>query len=101
MRVLWSAYARTRREEIFDYISSDNADAALHLDESFSRCARLLESHPNIGRTGRIEGTRELVVQPHYVLVYEVGEDSVEILTIQHTSRRYPLTAPARLHPKS
>ena len=39
MRVLWSAYARTRREEIFDYISSDNADTALHLDESFSRCA--------------------------------------------------------------
>lgn len=90
MHVRWSAYARSRREEIFDYISPDNHDAALHLDESFSSSARLLESLPNIGRTGRIEGTRELVVQAHYILVYEVAEDSVEILTIQHTSQHYP-----------
>lgn len=51
MHVRWSAYARSRREEIFDYISPDNPDAALHLDESFSSSARLLESLPNIGRT--------------------------------------------------
>ncbi len=49
MRVLWSDLARTRREEIFDYISSDNADAALHMDESFSRCARYWNHIPISG----------------------------------------------------
>ena len=90
MRVRWSAYARTRREEIFDYISSDDPHAALRLDDNFSSAARRLETLPNIGRTGRIEGTRELVVQANYILVYEVAEENVEILTIHHTSQQYP-----------
>lgn len=90
MRVRWSAYARTRREEIFDYISSDDPHAALHLDDNFSSAARRLKTLPNIGRAGRIEGTRELVVQANYILVYEVAEENVEILTIHHTSRQYP-----------
>lgn len=90
MRVQWSAYARSRREEIFDYISSDDPHAALRLDDNFSSAARRLETLPNIGRAGRIEGTRELVVQANYILVYEVAEENVEILTIHHTSQQYP-----------
>ncbi len=47
MRVRWSAYARIRREEIFDYISSDDPHAALHLDDNFSSAARRLQTIPS------------------------------------------------------
>ena len=32
----------------------------------------MLAGQPYKGRNGRVEGTRELVIHPHFVLVYEV-----------------------------
>lgn len=41
-------------------------------------------------RTGRIPGTREAVVHPNYILIYQVGIDSVEVLNVIHSRREYP-----------
>lgn len=41
-------------------------------------------------RSGRREGTRELVVHPNYIVVYVVREDAVEIVSVLHTRREYP-----------
>jgi plasmid stabilization system protein ParE len=43
----------------------------------------------NMGRPGRDPGTRELV-EPPYVIVYEVHEarDEIEILSIAHSAKR-------------
>lgn len=43
-----------------------------------------------MGRVGRIRGTRETVLSDiSYIIAYRVGED-IEILTIIHTSQRWP-----------
>ncbi len=43
-----------------------------------------------MGRPGRIEGTRELIIShTPYIVIYRVKEQ-VEILRILHTSKRYP-----------
>ena len=43
-----------------------------------------------MGRVGRIRGTWEGVLSDiSYIIAYRVGED-VEILTIIHTSQRWP-----------
>ena len=62
MRLVWSAKACRRREEIFDYIAADNPKAALWLDDQFSQAAERLTAFPYSGRIGRVAGTRELVV---------------------------------------
>lgn len=41
-------------------------------------------------RPGRIIGTREAVVHPNYILVYEVGIDAVEVMSVVHSRRQYP-----------
>jgi plasmid stabilization system protein ParE len=41
-----------------------------------------------MGRSGLVKGTRELVVHPHYVVVYDVA-DIVRVLRILHTSQQW------------
>ena len=48
-----------------------------------------LVAHPEMGRPGRIAGTRELVVPATpYVVTYRVIDDRVEILALLHASRK-------------
>jgi toxin ParE1/3/4 len=68
----------------------DNPSAALALDLLFSDKAARLLKHPGLGRLGRLKGTRELVVHRHYLLVYNVVSDAVQILRVLHTARAWP-----------
>jgi plasmid stabilization system protein ParE len=67
--LFWTPEARQDRNEIYDYIEADNPAAALTLDELFSKNAGHLLGHPGLGRAGRVNGTRELVVHPNHILM--------------------------------
>jgi toxin ParE1/3/4 len=90
VRLVWSAPALWDRASIYDYIEVNNPQAAAKLDARFSEVADRLCRHPDMGRPGRVSGTREFVAHPRYVLVYEWAEDTVHVLAIVHTSRRWP-----------
>ena len=66
--------------------------AAFELDEWMSYSARGLAGQPYKVRHGRVEGTRELVIYPHFVLVYEVDSlwEKVYILRVLHTAQKWP-----------
>jgi toxin ParE1/3/4 len=50
-----------------------------------------LSDFPYLGRSGRIPGTRELVVAGSpFIVPYRVREDVIEILTVFHAARRWP-----------
>lgn len=94
MKLEWAELALSDREAIFLYIAPENMDAALELDALFVRKATLLQRHPEAGRKGRAVGTRELVVHPHYLLVYDVpSPDRVRILAVVHAARQWPPAA--------
>ncbi|MGJ3660739.1 type II toxin-antitoxin system toxin YacB, partial [Shigella boydii] len=46
---------------------------------------------PYNGRNGRVEGARELVIHPHFVLVYEVDSqwEKMYILRVLHTTQKW------------
>ena len=90
MRLYWTLEAIADRNEIYDYIEADNPAAALALDEQFSASAGHLTDHPQLGRTGRSPGTRELIAQENYLLVYDIVEDMVRILRVLHAASRWP-----------
>jgi toxin ParE1/3/4 len=50
------------REAIFDYLEADSPRAAILIDDRIEAQVELLIDTPEIGRRGRIEGTRELVI---------------------------------------
>ncbi len=88
--LFWTFEAIQDRLDIYDYIEADNPVAARHLDESFSDQASLLARYPVLGRTGRVPGTRELVVHDNYLLIYDVVDEVVRILNVVHVARLWP-----------
>lgn len=90
VKLVWTRPAAADRREIRAYIAHDNPSAALALDERFSEIAGCLIDHPLLGRVGRVAGTRELVVHPNYILVYDVIADSVRVLRVLHAARQWP-----------
>lgn len=90
MRLVWTKEATRSRNTIFDHIEADDPVAALRMDALFSECAERLLVQPLMGRPGRVPGTRELIVHPRYVLVYDLRGDTLRILRLLHTARRWP-----------
>ena len=90
MRLVWTRLANADRQKIREYIAQDNPAAALALDELFAEKTKRLVDHPNLGRPGRVEGTRELVAHQNYILVYDIVGDQVRLLRVLHASRQYP-----------
>jgi toxin ParE1/3/4 len=45
----------------------------------------------HIGRPGRIEGTREMVIPGlPYIIPYRVMDDEIQIASVIHTSHKWP-----------
>lgn len=95
MKVEWAPLAVADREAVFDFIEAKSPQGAVTIDERIGAAVRRLAHFPSIGRPGRVGGTRELVVEgAHLVIAYRCNEnaDSVTVLRVLHTSRRWPDT---------
>ena len=90
MRVVWTEPAERSLDDIVNFIAIDNPAAAMRMDELMRDAGSRLADMPNRGRRGPLPGTRELLVHPHYFLVYRIENDAVEILAVIHTSRQWP-----------
>jgi toxin ParE1/3/4 len=62
MRLVWSAFAITGRDEIYEYIESESPRNAAMVDKRIAESVELLLDFPESGRPGRVAGTRECVV---------------------------------------
>ena len=58
----WSIPAISDLQSAAEYIAEDNAQAAEKMALRVQEAVEYLIEQPNIGRPGRLEGTRELVV---------------------------------------
>ena len=90
MEIFWTMLASQDRKRIREYIAEQNLMAAIELDERIGYSASSLAGQPYKGRNGRVEGTRELVIHPHFVLVYEVDSQwgKVYILRVIYYEKR-------------
>ena len=89
--VVWLKEALTDLRGIHAYIARDNPAAARRVVKAIRDDVKVLEQHPLIGRAGRIEGTRELVIGRYpYIVAYRPVFPAVHALAVVHTSRRWP-----------
>lgn len=78
-------------DSVYEYIAADDPVAAQAVLLRIEQLVDQLPIHPKLGRTGRVDGTRELVVpNTPFIAVYEIEEPHINILAIIHTSRRWP-----------
>lgn len=92
MRLRWTRLAARDLDDIAAYIGQDSPAAAARVVlELIDQAETLLSRHVALGRAGRVLGTRELVIRAlPYVIPYRVRDNTVEILRVLHTSRRWP-----------
>ena len=94
-RIAWLQAALDDLRGIHDYIACDNPTAARRVVKVVRDDVKILCDHPAIGRPGRIEGTRELVIVRYpYIVAYRETPRAAEILAIVHSSRRWPEQLP-------
>ena len=89
--IVWSSVAIADRDAVFDYIAADSSNAAARIDERILNRTDLLVDFPKIGRSGRLPGTRELVIPgTPYLIVYRVTPELILILRILHGAQHWP-----------
>lgn len=92
MTVIWSPEAIADLAALRAYIASDDLAAAqrvaLHIIRSVET---FLPNSPEMGRPGRIPGTRELVItRTPYIVPYRLVGNTIQVLRVFHNSRRWP-----------
>jgi toxin ParE1/3/4 len=88
--VAWRAQARADLEEILSYIAERNEWAAGSLLEAIEQATSQLPLHPYLYRHGRVDGTREIVVHPNYIVIYRVELTVIEVVAVLHSRQQYP-----------
>ena len=91
MEIIWREVAILSLERARAYIAQDNPTAAERVYDRILRSVLNLADMPNMGRPGRVEDTRELVVaNTPYIVAYTVLDEQVVIIAIQHSAQKWP-----------
>jgi toxin ParE1/3/4 len=91
LRLRWLPKAMASRDAQIDYIAQDNPKAAIEQGERIEQQISRLIDYPEIGRRGRVKGTRELViVDTPYIAVYRVRGETVQVLRVLHGAQQWP-----------
>ncbi len=90
-KIRWLDIALQDLNESTEYISRYNKTAAKKLAIRIWNAVRMLSSYPEIGRLGRITGTRELVVSgTSFIVAYRQKSSEIQILRVLHGARKWP-----------
>lgn len=91
MIVRFSTAARADVQSIFNYVALENPGAAARVIGTIEHATLRLGLFPLSGRTGAVEGTRELVVpRLPYITVYRIIAETVEIIAVFHAAQNKP-----------
>jgi toxin ParE1/3/4 len=91
MKLVWSPKAKQDLRGIALRIGPANPRAAKALIQRIRRAAGLLTQTPQMGRPGRVQGSRELVISgTFYILPYRIHRGNVEIIAVLHSSQLWP-----------
>jgi len=91
MPIRWLRDAVLDLIELRQYIAQDNPNTAQDIARRIIMSVQQLRDSPSMGRIGRVEGTRELVISGlPYIIPYRVKNRVVEVLRVLHGARKWP-----------
>ena len=95
MLVDWTDAAQADALAALAFVAQDNLTAAYAVYEEIGRQVAMLAEFPKLGRTGRVKGTRELVIgRTPYIAAYRIKGGAVQILRVLHGARQWPKRLP-------
>lgn len=91
MQVRWTPNAQSDLVQAFEFIAEESPNSALLVLDRIESGTKNLARHPEIGRVGRVEHTRELVIpNTPFIVTYRIVDEYVDILAIIHGARKWP-----------
>lgn len=91
MELRWSEDAADDLERITDYLFENVPERAPELIRTIYDAPAALLTFPHRARSGKKEGTRELVLTAlPYIVVYRIKGEVIEILRILHGAQKWP-----------
>lgn len=91
VKIRWTRLALEDVNHAYDCIAQDRPATAHLVIDRIEAAVNALRAHPELGRRGRVEGTRELVISgTPFLVAYRIIEKRIEILALMHGARRWP-----------
>jgi toxin ParE1/3/4 len=91
VNVDWTPLAISHLESAYEYIAQDSRQAAEKILQKMFTGIEQLARFPNMGRSGRVAGTREFVVAgTPFVVPYRIQRGRIAVLAVFHASRKWP-----------
>jgi len=91
VKIRWTRLAVEDLSLAYEYVAAENPSAAHAVIARIESAVNVLRAHPEIGRSGRVEGTRELIISgTPFIVAYRIARNRVEILAVIHGARRWP-----------
>lgn len=91
MNVVWSPRAIRHLIAIREFIEKDSDGNAAAIAGRILAAIEILRVQPQMGRPGRLTGTRELVVSgTPYIVPYRVRRERLELLAVIDGRRQWP-----------
>ena len=92
MKVVWSRRAIQHLVYLREYIEKESEQNAALVAKRILKAVDLLENHPEMGRAGRVVGTRELVVpETSYIIPYRIRRDRLELIAVFRGRQKWPV----------
>ena len=91
MKIVLTRLALEDLDAAYNYIAANNPDAAIDMIERIEKALDALMKYPEMGKIGRIPGTRELIItRTPFIIPYRIEADQIEILAVIHGSKSWP-----------
>jgi toxin ParE1/3/4 len=89
--IKWLRRAELDIDQVEAYVAQDNPRAAVKMVLTIIAAVEQLDAFPGMGRAGRVEGTKELIVDvTPYIVPYRKKGEWIEVLRVYHSARQWP-----------
>jgi toxin ParE1/3/4 len=88
----WTEQAIRQLDQAHDYITLSNSEeVAARITMQIVTSVQQLATFPMSGRSGRVPGTRELVISDTpFIAPYAIDRDRIVILAVYHGAQQWP-----------
>ncbi len=90
MKIRFTPLAYKDIDSVYNYLAKDDSNIAQVALDRIENLIDHLIFHPELGKQGRVKGTRELIIpKVPFIVVYKVEDDFITIIAVIHVSKRW------------